>query len=98
VIFKVIDRQSDGRADEGAGEFGYEFFQGVARITKAGLAEVTVEAGFMAGSMGRLMGQSGPILASIAKGLVWGHLDVVGGFGIEGAIAAVSDSNGDASE
>jgi hypothetical protein len=41
VIFKVIGGEADGCAGESAGEF----FQGIAYIAKAGLVEVSAEAG-----------------------------------------------------
>jgi hypothetical protein len=47
VIFMVICRKANVRTDEGTGKLCHELFQRIARIAKAGLAKVTVEAGLM---------------------------------------------------
>jgi hypothetical protein len=42
MILKVVGWQAYCCTDEGAGKFGNEFFESVARVTKAGLTEVSV--------------------------------------------------------
>jgi hypothetical protein len=91
VVSPIFELEPKVSAQEGGAQLGHEFFAGIAVVTEALAPEIAVEAGRMAGPVGRLMGERRVVGLRVAERFERWHLDVIQRGAVVGAVAAMPD-------